>query len=162
MRSAFLALILCAGVVATCQSLAPAPKTDQRVIEDSQGIQSRANCKNAMPDISVLGFAPLKEEPRFTAPAIWHMNSAQAASKFPFPLSPSNLRVQPYTLLAQNEGPNSYQMPFRQWPNAKVEPIPTRWPNAKFEPIPTEWPSLRTVPVTSQSRTQKPIQAPLK
>lgn len=158
MRLIILALFLCAGAVGMCQSVAPAPQTSARVDESRQGTQQQTDCKKASPDFSISGFAPRQGVRRFAVPA-WNWVDAQVDSKSAFhsPLSVPTAKSCP--LFATNGESTFDQGPYRQWfqaklepistpwPNAKLEPIPTEWPNAKFEPIPTDWPSLKVLPM---------------
>jgi len=167
MRLTFLALFLCTCLSAMCQPMAPVPKTSERAGQNPQGSQPWTECNSSMPDLSISNLTPRTQEHRFSAPTTWLWNDAQMDSNnlFQSPNSNSEARIgsknafpfcfckspeQSCSLVAQNGEPNPYQMLFRQWPNAKVEPIPTQWPNAKFERIPTEWPDFKMMPIQSR------------
>jgi hypothetical protein len=165
-----LALFLGTGVATMCQSMAPGPKASENAGENPQRTKPGTDRKTTTPDFSMLSLATLKGERQSDVPATWHWNEGQVDSKNTFhslfagadgqinlknafPSSSSDSAVQCCTFLAQNGQPRFYEMLFPQWPNAKLEPIPTQWPNAKLEPIPTVWPSFMMAPITSQLST---------
>jgi hypothetical protein len=162
MRLKILVLFLCAGVVGMCQSVAPAPRTSAQVDESRQGIQQRMDCKRASSDFSISGFASQQGAPRFEVPA-QNWNGAQVDSKSTFHSPFLIPTAKSCPLFAANGEFTFDQGPYRQWfqakldpiptpwPNAKLVPIPTEWPNAKFEAIPTDWPNLKVAPVASRS-----------
>ena len=61
--------------------------------------------------------------------------------------------------MAQTESPAA-PLPLSSWPNAKVEPIPTRWPHAIVEAIPTRWLNDKLLPITAGSGSQVMLHAP--
>lgn len=170
MRGTVLFLFLGTGVAAMCQSIAPAPRQTENAGGSLQRARSSTDCKATLPDFSTLTFATLKGEPPSGVPETWNRNNGQADAKkmfhYPFagadaqlnaknplPASPSNSLVPSCAFVAQNWQPGLYAMPFPEWPNAKLIPIPTQWPDAKFEPIPTQWPNLKRIPIASQLST---------
>lgn len=66
-----------------------------------------------------------------------------------------------FPLLAENVYPSRPSI-LSQWPNLKIEPIPTQWLNAKAEPIPSQWPNLKVLPIDAQSGTPGAVQASAK
>ena len=170
MRMATLALFFGTGVAAMCQSMAPASNAHENAGENPQYTEPLRDCRTIAPDFSMLSFATLKGERQSGVPATWHWNDAQVDSKniFHYPFAGADAQINPTntlsssssnsvvpssTLVAQNWQQSIDEMPFRQWSNAKLEPIPTQWPNAKLEPIPTEWPSFEMTLITSQLPT---------
>lgn len=174
MRVTFLALLFATSTAAICQSAAPTSKTPDTLGEKLLGSSASTGCKTASADLSTLSSATPKAGDRSGTHRKWRGDLAQVNSSFSAPLPFSNFKVQPCTLLAQNEGLDSYQkqVPHRpdakhkpiptQWPDAGVKPIPTRWPNAKVVPVSGEGSSLSMVPPASQSRAHAPMQAPVK
>jgi hypothetical protein len=134
MRSTFLALFLCAGVAAMCQSGPPAQWS--------------------------LNHAPSAPRNIFQAPFPSLESPADSKTAGPPPFS--NSAAHSYTLFAQNGVPGPFPMPFREGPYAKAEPIPTRWPDAKFEPIPTQWPGLKMLLIASQPGSPQTAQVILR
>jgi hypothetical protein len=170
MRVVLLALSLSTGAAALCQSAAPAPTKPERSGENSQGAQLGMDCKKLTPDLSIPSFAPRIGDRRSSAPAPWHWDEVEADSKnifhLPFfgperqinsknafPSAVLNSEAMSCTLVAQSGVSSFDRRLFRQWPNAKLEPIPTQWPNARFEQIPTGWSGLKKAPITSQLST---------
>ena len=51
---------------------------------------------------------------------------------------------------------------LQQWPNAKLEQIPTQWPNLKLEEIPTQWPQLSFNAIKSEPKMITALQVPAK
>jgi hypothetical protein len=177
MRMTILALFLGTCVAAMCQSMAPAPKASENEGESSQHTKLRTDCKTTTPDLSMLSSATLRGDRQSDVPATWQWNDGQIDFKNPFhslfagahgqitskntfPSSPSNSAVQSCTLVAQWGQPNFYELLFPQWPNAKLEPIPSQWPKANLEPIPTVWPRFEMVPIMSRVRTTSTPRVP--
>jgi hypothetical protein len=170
MRMTILALFLGTCVAAMCQSMAPAPKASENAGENPQRTKLRTDCKTTTPDFSMLSSATQRGDRQSDGTATWQWSDGQVDSKNPFrsllagadwqitskntfPSSPSNSAVQSCTLVAQWGQPSFYEMLFPQWPNAKLEPIPTQWFQAKLEPIPTVWPRFEMVPIKSRVST---------
>jgi hypothetical protein len=170
MRMATLALFFGTGVAAMCQSMAPASNAPENAGENPQYIKPLKHCKTITPDFFMLSFATPKGERQSGVPATWHWNDAQVDSKniFHSPFAGAGAQINPTntffssssnsvvpsgTLGAQNWQQSMDEMPFRQWSNVKLEPIPTQWPNAKLEPIPSEWPGFKMTLITSQPPT---------
>ena len=130
MRLTILALFLCAGTPAFCQSAVQAPESDTQV--QKAGVpQPWTNLNKRPADWFSTGAAPAPADIAPHTSFTWQWNAAAADRKAIFP-SPWP------ALVAKNELPG---LPFR------FEQIPTHWPNAKMEPIPTQYSGLAMVPI---------------
>ncbi len=153
MRLGILALFLCGGGVALCQTAAPTHKTPVPANERQRSVHPQTECKNL--HSSVPSFAPQDGVPPFKVPA-WCGDYAMLDGSIPShstpPMPKMDLNLVPF------EGKFLVdQGPYQPRSQAKVEPIPTEWSNAKFEAIPTVWPDLKVVPVASEDG--RPIQS---
>jgi len=148
MRLSMLALFLCAGTTALCQSSAQAPwSTDKPGQKMQQGW-------NLTSDVPLKSFTLPKGLDNEATPRL--PQNAQIDPKMV--LHPkSSLSLQgPGTLVAQNQYPNLQLLPI-QSPTSPVKTIPTQWPNVKLQSIPTQWPGLQISPI--QSGTFQTVQA---
>src|ERR1700752_4242538 len=110
MRLTILALFLCVGSTAICQSKATAPVNREK--QDQLATQPRSN------------FSPLTM-PVQSDPKGW--NNAQRDWKINPQQPLSFIGGQPFgTLVALNDQPHTPPQ-SGAWPNAKVQPIPTQW-----------------------------------
>jgi hypothetical protein len=147
MRLAILALFICAGPTAICQSTPPAPVNSEK----PQGLpitQPWADFNKLPPTWLSTPNTPIQPDSG-VSPA-WNKRQRDWKINPQQPLS----GIGGKTLMAQNDHPNP------QLPNAKVEPIPTRWPNAIVEPIPTQWPDSKLLPIATKSDAPVMLQAP--
>lgn len=93
---------------------------------------------------------------------LWQRESAQKDSKMRFQLSQQRTEATfEAPLLAENASPIRPNA-LSQWPNLKVEPIPTQWFNAKAESIPTQWPNLKMLAITTEPRSLAAAEPPAK
>jgi hypothetical protein len=140
MRSALIALLLCAPCVALGQSVTAAVPANPA--KSQQVAPSWTLCNELAPAISAGCVASpisgsLSNELQPGAAAGWQWDKTQTAGWA-------------HSLVAQNYPPSFYPKPSPQWPHAKCEPIPTQWPNAKSEKIPTQWAQLSNLPIHDQ------------
>jgi hypothetical protein len=138
MRLAILALLMCAGSVAICQSSPPVRVSPQ--IQGQPGISPQTGVTKLPPNWSVTPTMPVPSDPNISQ--LWNNPRREWKINPKQPLSGIGWGEM---LVARNGQPNP------QPPNAKVEPIPTQWPNAKVEPIPTQWPDFKLLPITIKS-----------
>jgi hypothetical protein len=134
MRLAILALFMCAGPMAICQSTPPPPANSEKP-QGQPVIQPWADFSKLPPNWLSTPTTPIQSDPGVSPgwnnrQRDWRINPQQ-------PLSGSGWRA----LIVQNDHPNP------QLPNANVEPIPTQWPNAIVEAIPTQWPHSKLLPI---------------
>jgi hypothetical protein len=134
MRLAILALFICAGPMAICQSTPPVPANSEKP-QGPPVTQPRADFNQPPPNWLSTPNAPIQSDSGVSPDwnkrqRDWKINPQQ-------PLSGIGWK----TLMTQNDHPNP------QLPNLKVEPIPTRWPNAIVEAIPTQWPDSKLLPI---------------
>lgn len=116
MRLTTLALLVCSGTAALCQSTVPAP--------------GAAEASYRRFTVSSAGAAST------TARA-----AANLESIFLAPLAHADPRPRP--MLLANNNLQRWQIPASQGPRAGAGPIPTQWPHLQVEPIPATWPALR-------------------
>jgi hypothetical protein len=147
MRLAILALFMCAGSVAICQSTPPVRVSPQ--IQGQPAISPRTGVTKLPPNWSVTSRMPVPSDPNISQ--VWNNPRREWKINPKQPLSGIGWGTM---LVARNEQPNP------QPPNAKVEPIPTQWPNAKVEPIPTQWPDFKLAPITIESISPVMLKAP--
>jgi hypothetical protein len=154
MRSFLLALFLAAPIAAFCQSSAPAsavlpaPGNDRQATPPSMpcnifSLKASAQCEQAQTNELHFGTKAASQwnAPRVDSSDLLQMPSLSVGA----PLS--------HSLAAQNRMlPDFFPIPrqFQQWPNAKLEQIPTQWPNLRLEEIPTQWPKLKLGEITAQ------------
>ncbi len=151
MRLAILALFLCAGPMAICQSTAPAPANSEK---QKQPVAQPWMDFGKLPPHWLTKPMPVQSDQDVSRgwndpQRDWKINPLQ-----PLPQSGEQFGKM---LIAQKDGPDP-QLPLSSWPNAKVEPIPTQWPNAIVEAIPTQWPNFKLLPIKSGSPVM--LQAP--
>ena len=147
MRLAILALFMCAGSVAICQST-PAAQVNPR-IQDQPAISPRTGVTKLPPNWSVTPAMPVPSDPNISQ--VWNNPQREWKINPKQPLS----SIGGGTLLVAR-----YEQPHPQSPTARVEPIPTQWPNAKVEPIPTQWPDFNLLPITIESISPVMLKAP--
>jgi hypothetical protein len=143
MRLAILALFMCAGSVAICQSTPPARVNPQ--IQGQPAISPRTGVTKLW---SVTPAMPVPSDPNNSQ--VWNNPQREWKINTKQPLSGIGWGTM---LVARNEQPHPQ-------PNARVEPIPTQWPNAKVEPIPTQWPDFKLLPITIKSISPVMLKAP--
>jgi hypothetical protein len=173
MHFKIVAFFLCTGVTAICQATAPATPEKRGGIQQDAQLGTNCLTERLTPGFSVPSFALQTGDRQSSASPRWDWNdtqvhsknvfrapvpgsAGQVNSKNAFPSLVLNSEAKSCTLVAQSGLPGSDQTLFKQWPNAKTEPIPTEWPNAKIEKIPTEWPNLKFVPVHTSTMTPPP------
>jgi hypothetical protein len=138
MRLAILALLICPGATAICQSTANIPaKPDASFASLFSNPASRvSSLQSAIPNLALLN-----TEGQLNLPKNWHWNAALTGTQMMYPPQQA--------------------IPL-QGPIAKLEPIPTEWPNLKVEEIPTDWPNLKVVRVSPPDHPPAPVKAPSK
>jgi hypothetical protein len=147
MQLAILALFMCAGSVAICQSTPPDQVNPQ--IQGQPAVSPRTGVTKLPPNWNVTPTMPVPSDPNISQ--VWNNPRREWKINPKQPLSGIGWGTM---LVARNEQPN------RQPPNAKVEPIPTQWPNAKVEAIPTQWPDFKLLPITIESISPVMLKAP--
>jgi hypothetical protein len=150
MRLTFLALFLCSGVTALCQSTAPAPAKPEKSVENPSNNQTLSDNMKLSRELSIPSFAPVTEKHRFNLPTTWSWDNAQSSPK----------KISPSPFL--NSEIVTLHIDGAQWPNLKREPIPTQWSNLTVQQIPTDWPNLKMVLIASQLNPPAVVQATLK
>jgi hypothetical protein len=163
MRLSMLALFLCAGTTALCQSGAQAPwSTDEpgQKLQPGSDFTKPPQRWNLTSDVPLKSFTlpkGLDNEATARLPQDGRIPDAQIDPKMI--LHPkSSLSLQgPGTLVAQNQYPNLQLLPI-QSPASPVKTIPVEWPKLKLQSIPTQWPGLQSSPV--QGGKLQTVQAP--
>jgi hypothetical protein len=153
MRLAILSLFLCGGMMAYCQSTPSGSARSDKQWKVPSSTSTWMDFDKLPPS------RPrniLDSSKTFTLPNagfLWQRDSAQNGSKMHFQSSQQRTGAAFQTpLLAENVSPLRPSF-LSQWPNLKVEPIPTQWFNAKAESIPTQWPNLKMLAITAEPRS---------
>jgi hypothetical protein len=135
MRLGILALFLCAGATAFCQSAAPAAVNPDELGRIQAAFTQPAWGINKLPlGVHIPNAAPPRVLIRPMAGAAQHWNDAQIDPRMIVHPPPSSLGAQPAgSLVAQNLYPNLRFQPV-EWPYLKFQRIPTVWPNLKIGP----------------------------
>ncbi len=151
MRLLTLALFLCAGSAAFCQSTTPAPAKPHSSNPDKLW---QLPPEFAQPQME-FGKLPHNWD-SFTVMPRTEIVISNPARVLPDARIDRNIIVHPPQasigvqppgkLVAQNLYPNLRLLPI-DWPKAKVEQIPTDWPRYKLESIPTEFGGAEMLPV---------------
>jgi hypothetical protein len=165
MRISILALFLCLGTMAFCQSIPSCSLSSDKPSKGSSPAPPSASFDPLQPNWQI-GIAGLEKiQPRlnknFSKNFTGQWDKAQIDPEMRFHLQlPSIAELSATPLLALN-----HSFPpklFNPWPTGKAEPIPTQWPNAKTEQIPTRWPNLKMLPTVTQASTRAAAQTPAK
>lgn len=118
------------GIMAFCQSMAPAPATARTAPEKQSASQPLFHLNSGQ-------FGPFSSSAE--SMNIESISGPNANQIFKVP------HMNPNTF------PEIAHMNLPTWPNGKLEPIPTQWPNAKIEQIPIIWPHLSMQQISSVS-----------
>lgn len=162
MRLAILSLFLCGGLMAYCQSTPSGSASSDKQWKVPSSTSTWMDFDKLPPSRQK---SNLDSSNTFTLPNagfLWQRESAQKDAKIPFQLSQQRTGAAfEAPLLAENVSPFRPNT-LAQWPNLKVEPIPTQWFNAKAESIPTQWPNLKMLAITAESRSPAAPEPPAK
>ncbi len=154
MKTAILALFLCAATSAVCQSAALAPLSP---LESGKSPHTSTQLWTNFGQLSLGEKAKIFVLPRtgvkpgMTAPRHW--DDAGIDPKIIAHPSQSRLGVQtPGTQVARNEYPNLLMLPI-DLTSAQLQATPTQWPSFSIKAIPIVWPKFELLPVHSGVQT---------
>jgi hypothetical protein len=151
MRSIALALFLCAGTAALCQSPAQTPFNFTWRDQSLPATNSPANPDKLFSDARLKPFASLKVFPRAEKNAApWSQDAEIDPKVIIHPPQSSIGRLSPGTVIEQKEYANLRMLPIDS-PRPNMQAIPAQWPNLKVQAIPTRWPQLEISPVLGTS-----------
>jgi hypothetical protein len=158
MRIVILALFIIAGAIAFAQSGPVGPLSPNH----SDGLPSTGTAQSRdfgklPPGWQMTSIPPLGKTWVVTPKPLVPLGDAQIDPKIIVHPPQSLIGVQPPgTQIAQNQFPGLKLLPI-QWPNLKIEPIPTIWPNLKLEPLATVCTGCEMVPFRAgAAATMKP------
>jgi hypothetical protein len=158
MRLAILSLFLSVGIMAHGQSTASGSASPDQQWKGPSSTSVWREFDKLPPRWQVGITGPVNT---FTPPDtsfLWQEENAQGDSRMHFHLPQLDTGAALETqFLAQNVYPSRSNI-LSQWPNLKIEPIPTQWPNAKLEAIPTQWADLTLLPADTRSSKPSALQ----
>lgn len=159
MRSSLLALFLCAGATAFCQSGTPAQPNPYKMKPTLPPFTQPWKDFSKLPQVWQMNRnAPLNLFTLQSQLPSRQLNDARIDPKIILHPPHSSLGMQPPGInMAQNEFPGLKLLPI-DTTGANLQPIPGVWPNAELKAIPTLWPKGEILSIytgaTPSTRTQ--------